>query len=224
MKWAFAIQKKIRLAIALAVLMLCIILFSLFESYNTTRIARSIKSIYDDRLIPAADLYILSDHIQDKRNLLSDHLFLHTGQNNFKEQSAGIDKNLDSLIGKYQKTYLVAAESAYLARLKQHLQDLKGRERHVDALRAKDPEEARRYYTYNMLPVYRALSLDLRKLISVQTEVGKELLDESVRSRSSSEMLSSLQLVISIILGIMIIVLVMTNKQMPVKQENYHLN
>jgi hypothetical protein len=75
MKWAFAIQRKIRLAIALAVLMLLVILFSLLESYNVSRISKSFNSIYEDRLIPAVDLYSISGHIQTKRNKMVAFLF-----------------------------------------------------------------------------------------------------------------------------------------------------
>jgi hypothetical protein len=76
MKWAFAIQRKIRLAIALAIMMLIVILLSLLESYNVNKVAKSFHSIYEDRLIPAVDLYLISGHIQSKQNNLV--LFLFT--------------------------------------------------------------------------------------------------------------------------------------------------
>ena len=122
MKWAFAIQRKIRLAIALAVLMLLVILFSLLESYNVGRISKSFNSIYEDRLIPAVDLYSISGHIQTKRNKLVSFLFsdnINSGE--IRTVLSTENKQLDILINKYENTYLVKAETNHLQNLKKNL-------------------------------------------------------------------------------------------------------
>jgi hypothetical protein len=119
MKWAFAIQRKIRLAILLAITMLCVIFFSLIESYIVSLISKSFHSIYEDRLIPAVDLYAISWHIHTKRNKLV--AFLFTDKINPNEITLALNSSnikLDSLISKYENTHLVIAETNHLANIK----------------------------------------------------------------------------------------------------------
>jgi hypothetical protein len=62
------------------------------------------------------------------------------------------------------------------------------------------------------------------KLTQVQTEVGRELLKESQNSKSSSGLISQLQFAIAVILGLIIMILVITDKQVHIRQEKYNLN
>ncbi len=225
MKLAFAIQRKIRLAIMLAVLMLFIIVFSLLESYNVTRISKSFNSIYEDRLIPAVDLFSIADHIHSKRNQLFTFLFTENIssseiENYIKEENLKLDK----LISKYESTHLVRAETNYLASLKKNLSDYKRDELLLIETAVTDKETAKELYLSTTVHLYNNLTKDLMKLTQVQTEVGRELLRESQESQTSSGFISQLQFVIAIILGLIIMILVITDKQVNIPQEKYKLN
>ena len=225
MKFAFAIQRKIRLAIMLAVLMLFIIIFSLMESYNVTRISKSFNSIYEDRLIPAVDLFSIADHIHSKRNQLS--IFLFTDKISSSEIINYINYEnvrLDKLINKYESTHLVRAETDYLIRLKKNLGDHRRDELALIKTAAKDKEIARNLYLNSTVHLYNELTKDLMRLTQVQTRVGRELLRDSQISQSSSGFISQLQFVIAIILGLVIMILVVTDKQVNIRQEKYKLN
>ncbi len=225
MKWAFAIQRKLRLAIMLAGLMLFMIIFSLLESYNVTRISKSFNSIYADRLIPAVDLYSIADHIHGKRNQLFTFLFtdnISPGQieNYIRDENS----KLDILISKYERTYLVKAESAYLNSLKKNLADYRRDELMLIKTAKENKETARDLYLNTTDHLYNDLNKDLMRLTQVQTQVGRELLRESQNSQSNSGFISQLQFVIAIILGLIIMILVITDKQVHVRQEKYNLN
>lgn len=225
MKWAFAIQRKIRLAIMLAVLMLFIIIFSLLESYNVTRISKSFTSIYEDRLIPAVDLYSIADHIHSKRNelftfLFTDNISRLEIENHIQEENS----KLDRLISKYENTHLVLAETNYLISLKKNLADYKRDEMLLIKTAGENKEAARKLYLKITVHLYNQLNKDLMRLTQVQTEVGRELLKESQNSESSSGFISQLQFIIAIILGLIIMILVITDKQVHVRQEKYNLN
>ncbi len=225
MKIAFAIQRKIRLAIMLAVLMLFIIIFSLMESYNVTRISKSFNSIYEDRLIPAVDLFSIADHIHNKRNQL--FTFLFTDRISSAEIIHYInDENLrlDKLINKYENTHLVKAETNYLVRLKKNLSDHRRDELLLINTAGENKETARNLYLNTTVHLYNELTKDLIRLTQVQTQVGRELLRESQISQSSSGLISQLQFVIAIILGLIIMILVITDKQVNIRQEKYKLN
>ena len=225
MKWAFAVQRKIRLAIVLAVMMLFIIAFSLIESYNVSRISGSINSIYEDRLIPAVDLYLMADHIHSKQSQLVSYLFASDeGEAEVRKSLLTTNKSLDSLILKYGKTYLVDAENNHLQSLKQNLQSVKQDELMVINTANLHKEVAQKLYLNNMLPAYEKLNADLMQLSHLQTQVGKELLSESRKSQASSDFITQLQLAVTIILGLIIMILVITGKQVMVTQEKYKLN
>jgi hypothetical protein len=225
MKWAFAIQSKIRLAILLAILMLFIILFSLVESYNMTRISRSFNSIYKDRLVPAVDLYSIADHIHSKRDYIITYLF--TDKMNAEEIRNLLNQEnsaLDTLIKKYENTYLVKDEANHLISLKKNINNYRQDEISLIQVAERNKEEAVNIYLNTSVNVFQQLNRDLRQLIKVQTDVGSELMKESQNSQSSSGFVSRLQFVIAIILGLMILILVITDKQVNIKQEKYKLN
>ncbi len=225
MKWAFAIQRKIRLAIMLAALMLFIIVFSLLESYNVTRISKSFNSIYEDRLIPAVDLYSIADHIHGKRTQLFTYLFTdNISTAEIEKYIANENLKLDKLINKYESTYLVKEESYYLSSLKKNLRNYRRDELILIQKAREDKETARNLYLNTTDHLYNDLNKDLMRLTQVQTQVGRELLKESQNSQSSSGLISQLQFVIAIILGLVIMILVITDKQVNVRQEKYNLN
>lgn len=225
MKLAFAIQRKIRLAIALAIMMFFSIILSLIESYNINKIAKSFNSIYEDRLIPAVDLYTIGNHIQDKRHYLFSFLF----RDNISQQTAikylkATDAKLDTLINKYENTFLVKTETNYLAHLKKNLQDFRKEEQALIMTSLTDKEKAKSIYLNRTIYVYDELNKDLMQLTQVQTQVGKELMAESKKSQASSSFTTKLQLFIAIILGLVIMILILTDKQVLLKREKFNLN
>jgi hypothetical protein len=225
MKWAFAIQRKIRLAIALAIMMLLIILLSLWESYNVNKISKSFRSIYEDRLIPAVDLYLISGHFQNKRNKLVSFLFTDKiSVEEIKYVLSLENKQLDTLINKYQKTYLVKAETNHLQNLKKNLKIFERDELLLINASLENKEFARNLYLNTSINFYENIHQDLILLTQVQTQIGKELLAESRKSQSSSSLISQLQIVVAIILGLIIMILMITDKQVILKQEKYNLN
>lgn len=225
MKWAFAIQRKIRLAIALAVMMLLIILLSLWESYNVNKISKSFRSIYDDRLIPAVDLYLISGHIQTKRNKLVSFLFTDEMKiEEIKKVLSSENKQLNVLITKYEKTYLVKAETNHLQNLKKNLKTFERDELLLINASKDNKEFARNLYLNTSIKLYEIIDQDLILLTQVQTQIGKELLAESIKSQSSSSLISQMQIVVAIILGLIIMILIITDKQVILKQEKYNLN
>ncbi len=225
MKWAFAIQRKIRLAIVLAITMLCVILFSLMESYNVSKISKSFNSIYEDRLIPAVDLYAISEYVHSKRNKLV--TFLFTDKISTEEISRVLNssnKKLDSLISKYENTYLVKAETNHLANLKKNLKTFERDELLLINAASESKDLAKTLYLNTTVKLYDELDKDLIELTRVQSEIGKELLAESVKSQSSSDFISRLQFIVAIILGLIIMILILTDKQVVLKQEKFNLN
>ena len=209
----------------LAGLMLFIIIFSLLESHNVTRISKSFNSIYEDRLIPAVDLYSIADHIHSKRNKLFTFLFTdEISPADLKIYIKSENDKLDKLISKYENTHLVKAETNYLSSLKRNISSYRRDELLLIKTAEHNKESAKNLYLSTTVHLYNDLTKDLMRLTQVQTEVGRELLKESQDSQSSSWFISQLQFVVAIILGLIIMILVITDKQVHVRQEKYNLN
>lgn len=225
MKWAFAVQRKIRLAIVLAIMMFFVILLSLIESYNVNKISKSFNSIYEDRLIPAVDLYSISGHIQNKRNTLFNYLFTdNLSKEEIRAKLNSSNQMLDTLISKYENTFLVKEETNYLANLKKNLKTFERDEILLINASLESKDLAKTLYLNTTLKLYDKLDKDLLELTRVQSEIGKKLLTEFVKNQSSSGFITQLQIIVAIILGIIIMILIITDKQVILKQEKYNLN
>jgi hypothetical protein len=134
------------------------------------------------------------------------------------------NKQLDTLINKYEKTYLVKAETNHLQNLKKNLKIFERDELLLINASLENKEFARNLYLNTTINFYENIDQDLILLTQVQTQIGKELLAESNKSQSSSSLISQLQIVVAIILGLIIMILIITDKQVILKQEKYNLN
>ncbi|RZK53643.1 MAG: hypothetical protein EOO87_12405, partial [Pedobacter sp.] len=122
MKFAHSIKQKTRVALLLFSIMVCIILVRILEDKNVKELGKSFTSLYNDRLIPATDLFFIAEKLYAKRYALEMHVNVSTAdKNKLKYTLANYDKSIDSLLGKYEKTYLVSNEKDYLADLKNKL-------------------------------------------------------------------------------------------------------
>lgn len=225
MKWAITIQRRIRVALMLALLMFCLVVLSLIESYNINRSSESFNSIFQDRLVPAVDLYTISDHLDEEQSRMT--RFLHSeapdksDMLNFLRQN---NSQLQLLVGKYEKTYLVKDEKNYLRSFK-----LRMEKNHQDNLyvvenaNTSDKEAVRRYFLESSRR-HDHLRNDVKKLVQIQTEVGNNLLSEYRKSQANSLFVTNMQLFIAVVLGVLIVILVITDKQVLIKQDNYRMN
>lgn len=167
----------------------------------------------------------MADQIHHKKTQL--FIFLFTDKltpaeiRQYMQQS--INK-LGSLASKYLKTQLVKAESDHLERFKKNLENDQRHELMLIRLASVNKELAKGLYLNNTIQRYGQLDNDLEQLSRFQSEVGKELLTESVKTQASSYFITQLQLVITIILGLIIMILVITGKQVRIKQDKYKLN
>ncbi|HQS51416.1 MAG TPA: MCP four helix bundle domain-containing protein, partial [Daejeonella sp.] len=153
--------------------------------------------------------------------------FLFTGNISREEISLALsssNKQLDSLISKYENTYLVKAETNHLQNLKKNLKTFERDELLLINAASENIELAKTLYLNTTVQLYDELDKDLIELTKVQSEIGKELLAESVKSQLSSGFISRLQIIIAIILGLIIMILILTDKQVVLKQEKFNLN
>lgn len=218
MNWGAVFSDKIKVASLLAVLMLGIIISNIFEKKILEKNRKSIESIYTDRLQPATDLfemrqlianriYILEQIINKKR--YSDEIL--------KEELNSINTRFNQLLERYEKTYLVPEEKEFIEILKSDIlrldklsKDLIGKE---DNLTVENLEKLK--------PLSDELTRDLSELSKMQSKIGQQILNAYVKEMSISTFLNSIQIILSIIIGV-IVFMQFSNRRLTLTKVNKH--
>ncbi|RZK81248.1 MAG: hypothetical protein EOO92_05285 [Pedobacter sp.] len=197
MRFAYSLKQKTKIAVLLFCIMACTILIRLLEDRSIQDLNKSFVSLYNDRLIPATDLFYLSEHIHAKSVILR-NADLNTDKIRHQVLLLHHNRAIDSLIVKYEKTYLVSQEKQHLATLKKSL--LTNTQSEGQALR------------------------NLTELMQIQTQVGQELIKDSEFAVSGSKLYSTLQLILAIIIGILIVGILFTSSVVKISSEKFNLN
>lgn len=226
MKWTFVIQQKLKVAVLLGLVMLLVVLFNLILQKNISDINRSVNSIYSDRLIPATDMFYLSNNFHHRQLAIEKFLFTddqNTGQ--LRSTLHKYDKEIFALISKYEKTYLVKEESVFLKKFKEQVRQYSSIENDILSLSEHNKKpEALKLYEKLGRPSLETTIGQLSDLTTIQSAVGGKLVNDTKGIVATSNFLSDLQLVLAIAIGTMITVLVVSSKVINRPQEKFNLN
>lgn len=226
MRWTFVIQQKLKVALLLGLVMCLVVLFNLILQKNISDINRSVNSIYSDRLIPATDIFYLSENLHNRQLAMEQFLFRSEGNyNQLKTQLNKFDDKQLDLIAKYEKTYLVDEESLFLERFKKNISDYAALESKILSLTAanKKAEAVNLYETAGRHSLENTIR-QLSDLTTIQSSVGNKLLNDTKGIVATSNFLSNLQLVLAIIIGLMITALIVSSKVINQPQAKFKWN
>lgn len=226
MKWTYVIQQKLKIALLLGCIMLLIIVTNLLSRRSIENINKSFNSIYEDRLIPATELFYLSDNLHNKRLLMEKFLLnKEHGTAAIRNQLLSHSRQIDSLILKYEGTYLVKKEFSSLSNLKHQLNDYKKVEQSILILAGEGrKEEAQKLYESKGDAMILSSLGHLKELAQIQFEVGKDLLKDSESMIMNTDTLSTLQIIIAIVIGVIIQGFIFSSKVVSVAKEKFNLN
>ncbi len=226
MKWTYAVQQKLKVASLLMGVMGLIILFNIVERRNIAEMNKSVTSIYNDRLLPATDIFYLTENLYSKRFLMEK--FLADGRKDpglLRSELTRHDHQIASLIKQFEKTYLVDKESAFLNEFKQKVAAYQVLERRVlSHADNRGIEQAKLLYAKEgQLQLMQTVG-QLAELTKIQTAVGGEILHESRGLLATSDLLSSLQMVLAIAIGVIILSLVAASRNVSLREKFFHMN
>lgn len=208
-------------------ILVMLILTGLFEDYKLERIHQSFSSIYTDRLVPATDIYFISDHLYEKRLLMDDQFSRNTCQERDLTLTVNnLNRSIDSLLFEYEKTYFVNEESRHVQRLKEELSVYEETERRVIRLLEKGAfAEARQLFELKGRQEFHLIIQNLHSLARIQSTVGKELVKTSNADFASTHILSYFRVALAIIIGLIIFFFARASTvASKISHENYHLN
>lgn len=224
MKWIYSIQQKSKTAYLLLAVVVTILGSNFLEKKFFTDINQSVSSIYNDRLIPAAELFHANDIMYKKRLALEKYL-VHPANQDFglvKKQLAAHNAQIDSIILAFETSYLVDEESVSLRHFKASVHQYNK----LEAAYLTNVENlAADTYEKKMGPLFLAIHKDLVRLSSIQTSVGKELLNGSKNSSSGAYLISNLQTAVVIVIMLVVYALLLSSHSLiPKNLKDFRLN
>jgi Four helix bundle sensory module for signal transduction len=223
MKFAFSLKNKLKIAFLLFCIMCCTLLIRFLEDKSVEKINESFISMYNDRLVPATDLYFIAENLHYKNEILQEILL----GNGAVHPSTGMvkmnkhNRKIDSVINKYELTLLVKQEKSFLNDLKKAITVQQGLEAKI--LNMAGAEGKAIYESMGRNAAKQTLA-KLSALIKIQSKVGNELIKGSEIFVSGTKVYSTLQVILAIVIGIMIVAIVSASDAVKIQSEKFNLN
>ena len=224
MRSTHSIKQKTKVAVLLFCIMVCTILIRVLEDHSIKKMSIAFTSLYNDRLIPATDLFYISESIYAKRFLVDNHLNATAIDDQLKEKLAQHNTTIDSLLKKYEQTFLVKNEKNHLIQLKGKLVTNKNLEAKILKISTNETAATRLKFNKIASQSYQEIFENLTALTKIQTKVGDELIKESKSIIAGTNIYSNIQLVLAVVIGILIVSIIFTSNVIKVKQEKFNLN
>ncbi|MHC2991638.1 hypothetical protein OB13_08570 [Pontibacter sp. HJ8] len=228
MKWVYSLKNRNQVALALGSIFAIIILANWFASYSIDRVHNHFRSVYQDRLVPSLDISEVMERYYQNRLYLEEHV-LSEGMGHQDSLQQLVEANtvaIDSLIHKFENTYLIERESAGLAQYKQQFGKLvEEQDRILELSRSGKKEQAEQLYRTEGQEAFLHLLEPLHGLIRLQGEVGQELYESAERQVKTLKILSYLVIGLSVFIALLVATLLQaTRKLKSIKPQNYRWN
>lgn len=214
-------------ALLLGSIMVLVLVSVLLSRGQIEGIDKSFSSIYADRLIPATDMVYMTESLYQKRLLLERGLLArqNVSWGELIRQLATHNQRIDSLVGEFEKTYLVESERASLRAFQNRLREYAKVEGEVISLgKGGRREVALALYEGRGEVLFQKTTARLRELTKIQSLVGKELLRESHHAVLQFVFLSTVQIIMVIVIGLIVLALVRSSKIINTESKPFHLN
>lgn len=184
--------------------------------------------MYDDRLVPASDIFYIAEHLYAKKYLfftfISDTPTSRAKLDRLIGQLKPHSTSIDSLLAKYEKTYLVKQEEKYLDDFKQRLLQYQALENQLLDASVNDLFTRVNSFSSEGQHALDNAIRELSELEKLQTQVGRELMADAQFVVSGTRFFSTLQIILSIVIGIMVVVLVLESKSVINKNNSQPFN
>lgn len=228
MSWNFRIKQPDKIALALGAVFLVIVLANWFVSYSMNRIGGQFKSVYEDRLVPALDISMMLEHYYQNRLLLEEHVLATQPrqQDSLQQLMQANNQALDSLLVKYETTYLTTQESQALAKYKTAFRNLSGVQQEIlHHSRNSGKATATELFATEGKNAFLDLLEPLHTLSRLQQEVGHELYASAERQVQALKVLSYLVMGMAVLIALLIATLLQTSRKLRnIKKQQYHMN
>jgi hypothetical protein len=226
MKFAYSLKQKGTIVLLLFLIMACTVLIRVLEDKSIKNLEKAFSTLYYDRLIPATDIFHISEKLYAKRVILETYIYSSEADKKaVEDQLNKYDIQIQTLIEKYEKTYLVSNEKDQLGQLKAKILAARNFENSVlNNDEFQDESDLKEKLLDQSEASFLGISNSLSQLTNVQTVVGEELQTNTKKIISGSNFYSTLQLILAVVIGILIVSILFASNVVNIKSDKYHLN
>ncbi len=200
MHFSFFVQQKLKLASALAIILIIVLANNRLQNNNLTELGDTFGSVYKDRLVVENYIFKMANATQEKKYLLTQ--FDSKNDQIIENEINTINVKMDSLIAEYQKTYLTINENTIFKDYLQNNAQLR--------ILEQDPK-----LQFSQLTALYDENVELlNDLSKIQMIEGEALYNNSQSIVTSNASISYLELGLLIILGLISQALVFNSKSL----------
>ena len=208
MKWAYSIQQKFKAAMLLAIVCIIILITNLVGRHQMDKLSDSFSSMFKDRLVAESYIYMISDHLYQKKSAFDNHSELD--QPDFRSKINSHNEAITGLILFYEKTFLTEEEAAFLHDLKTNIAALRDLELQYFQHLVDEIQHTTTRVSLNER--FALASANLRQLSQVQIKEGKALNDQSQRIVNGSSLLTKFEMAMLICIAIILQIIVLASR------------
>lgn len=225
MHWTFGIKHKWRLATSLAVVFALMLFNNILESRRANELELCFNSVYDDRLVVEGYIFELSSLLYENRLMLDACAAdLEEGpvQSRINENNSAVNQ----IVAAYAETSLSEEEERIFSEFKTEISDLTQLENTYFMYRNSPTSN---HLLSSMEPrlhssFYKA-GQKLNELSAIQMDIGKTLRDDSRKMIAGSQIFSTLEIGMLIVLGLFIQVIIFSARLSKSKKPvEFHMN
>ncbi|MBR9855790.1 MAG: hypothetical protein GYB37_14630 [Algicola sp.] len=188
------IKRRINSGFILAAAFLLVLASNRLNKRNFSTVEQGVDSVFEDRLVVQEYIYTLNNFFHEKE------LFLANNDTYINKMPQHPD--IKNILVDFANTELTIDESKHLTQLRENYAALKSLEKNQDN-------------KGEILSVLNSISDNLDELSAVQLSEGKQLTQRSKRSLGMNQLLSTLEIVFLIIIGILFLVIVFKREEKP---------
>lgn len=208
MKWISLIREKKKAIIVLFIILLGLGFANFIHKKNYAKLDKHIASIYEDRLLPSTYLFEIIEGMYLKKISLSQNKIAIS--DSLRNLVLKYNAHIEEQIKKYDITFLTEQEAQYWKDFKVYFNRYNDAEKKL-----LNQENLEVISPTNLLQMQKDFDFSiysLNQLASIQVSVGQELQSNSKSIISGSMINMQLEIALLVILGIMAMMLVGSNK------------
>lgn len=184
------IKQRIHAGFVLAAAFLLVLASNRLNNRNFSTVEHGVDSVFEDRLVVQEYIYTLNNLFHKKE------LFL--ANNALEEGSIPQYPEIKTILADFERTDLTREESLYLTSLKENYAELKT----LEGRAGNNVSEEQ------FVSVLNKISRNLDELAEVQLSEGRQLTQRSKRSLGMNQLLSRIEIVFLVIIGVLFLIIV----------------
>ncbi|NDV14682.1 hypothetical protein GO009_01485 [Muricauda sp. TY007] len=191
-----SIKQRINAGFILAAAFLLVLASNRLNQRNFSTVEQSVNSVFEDRLVVQEYIYRLNNLFHKKELALA--------KNELSTNMLTESSNIEKILSDFAKTELTVKESRYLSDLRSSYSELQEMEKNLSVKNASGSAEMKRDISSKLTRINN----DLDELSEVQLSEGRQLTQRSQRSLGMNQLLSRLEIVFLVIIGILFLLIV----------------